>query len=111
MKSKRGDPWPPLTPEKLGERETPWTMPIPEFARKYYGLGRSGAYAAAKRREIPVMRVGGKLMGLPRVAEAQLSGQPAVMPPAGTPRSEIGRVGPAVSGSRPRTSTPLTSEK
>jgi hypothetical protein len=58
-------------------------MPIPKFGRKYYGLGRSAAYAAAKRREIPVMRIGGKLMGLPRVAEAQLSGDGAATAPKG----------------------------
>jgi hypothetical protein len=55
------------------DSKTPWTMPIPEFGRRYYSLGRSAAYAAAARGEIPVIRVGGKLLGLPRVAEAQLS--------------------------------------
>jgi hypothetical protein len=51
--------------------EVPWTMPIPEFGRRYYSLGRSAAYAAASRQQIPVIRIGGKLLGLPRVAEAQ----------------------------------------
>jgi hypothetical protein len=55
------------------DREAPWTMPIPEFGKHYYNLGRSAAYAAAARREIPVIRIGGKLLGLPRVAEVQLS--------------------------------------
>jgi hypothetical protein len=58
--------------------ETPWTMPVPEFGKRYYGLGRSAAYAAAARGDIPVKRVGGKLMGLPHVAEAELSGQAGV---------------------------------
>jgi hypothetical protein len=71
--TKRGSPWPPITEPHT--RETPWTMPIVEFGKRYYGLGRSAAYAAAKRREIPVMQIGGKLMGLPHVAEAELSGQ------------------------------------
>jgi hypothetical protein len=53
-------------------------MPIPEFGKRYYGLGRSAAYAAAARGEIPVIRIGGKLLGLPRVAEARLS--PPVSP-------------------------------
>jgi hypothetical protein len=57
--------------------QVPWTMPIPEFGKRYYNLGRSAAYAAAARREIPVIRVGGKLLGLPRVAERQLSTPPA----------------------------------
>jgi hypothetical protein len=55
-------------------------MPIAEFGRRYYGLGRSAAYGAAKRREIPVLRIGGKLMGLPHVAEAELRGLAAVRP-------------------------------
>jgi hypothetical protein len=74
MKSERGAPWPPLRPEPI-KPEPPWVMPIPEFGRRYYGLGKSAAYAAAKRRDIPVKRIGGKLMGLPRVAEAMLSGK------------------------------------
>jgi hypothetical protein len=63
--------------------ETPWHMPIPEFGKRYYGLGRSASYAAAARGDIPVFRVGGKLMGLPHAAEAQLSGQGS---PAARPR-------------------------
>jgi hypothetical protein len=53
--------------------EHPWTMPLPEFGRHYYGLGRSAAYAAAARGDIPVIRIGGRLLGLPRVAELELS--------------------------------------
>ena len=74
MKSKRGDPWP--TP-------VPWTMPVPEFGRRYYGLGRSAAYAAAKRREIPVLQIGSRLLGLPLVAEAELRGVAVVRPRRG----------------------------
>jgi hypothetical protein len=57
---------------------SPWTMPIPEFGKRYYSLGRSAAYAAAARGEIPVIRIGGKLLGLPRVAAAQLSAPPTI---------------------------------
>jgi hypothetical protein len=60
------------------DHEAPWTMQIPEFGRRYYNLGRSAAYAAAARGEIPVIRIGGKLLGLPRVAEAQLSTPPSL---------------------------------
>jgi hypothetical protein len=82
MKSKRGAPWPPpaVPAPSPAKPEVPWTMPVPEFGRRYYGLGRSGSYAAAKRREIPVMQIGGRIVGLPRVAEAELSGR--------TPRSD-----------------------
>jgi hypothetical protein len=61
--------------------DPPWTMPIPEFGRKYYGLGRCASYEAAKRGDIPVVRIGGRIMGLPRVAEAQLSGDGAATAP------------------------------
>jgi hypothetical protein len=53
--------------------ERPWTMPLPQFGKRYYSLGRSASYAAANRGDIPVTRVGGKILGLVRVAEAQLS--------------------------------------
>jgi hypothetical protein len=62
--------------------KAPWTMPIPEFGRRYYNLGRSASYAAAARGDIPVKRVGGRLVGLPHVAEAELTGHPAVRPRA-----------------------------
>jgi hypothetical protein len=75
MKSKRGEQWPPPVTNK-----TPWTMPIEKFGRVYYNLGRSASYAAAKRREIPVLQIGGRLMGLPHVAEAELRGHGAVRP-------------------------------
>jgi hypothetical protein len=55
------------------ERERPWTMPLPQFGKRYYSLGRSASYAAAARGDIPVTRVGGKILGLVRVAEAQLT--------------------------------------
>jgi hypothetical protein len=54
-------------------REPEWTMPLPKFGKHYYGLGKSASYAAAKRGLIPVIRIGGKWLGLPRVAEEQLS--------------------------------------
>jgi hypothetical protein len=53
--------------------DRPWTMPLPKFGKHYYGLGRSATYAAASAGAIPVIRVGGKILGLVRVAEAQLS--------------------------------------
>jgi hypothetical protein len=63
--------------------ETPWHMPIPEFGKRYYGLGRSAA--AVSRGDIPVKRIGGKLVGLPRAAEAELSAQVSTTkrPPSG----------------------------
>ena len=60
-----------------GGQDKPWVMPIPELGKQYYGLGRSAAYAAAHRGDIPSIRIGGKLLGLVRAAEAQLSGAPS----------------------------------
>ena len=34
------------------------TMSVPAAGRLYFGLGRNGSYAAAKRGEIPVIKVG-----------------------------------------------------
>ena len=64
--------------------ERPWTMPLPEFGKRYYGLGRSASYAAAARGDIPVIRVGGKLLGLPRVAEIQLTDRAVIRAPQQT---------------------------
>jgi excisionase family DNA binding protein len=37
------------------------TMSVPEAGRLYFGLSRNGSYDAAKRGEIPTIRVGGKI--------------------------------------------------
>ena len=34
------------------------TIPVPEAGRRYFGLGRNASYEAAKRGEIPVIRIG-----------------------------------------------------
>jgi len=47
--------------------EQPKTLPIPEAGRKYFGLGRNASYAAAKRGDIPTIRVG-RLLRAPVVA-------------------------------------------
>jgi hypothetical protein len=72
--------------------ETPWTMPTPEFGKRYYNLGRSAAYAAAARGDIPVIRVGGKLLGLPRVAEARLGQAVQTSRVDGPPPAPVGQL-------------------
>jgi len=37
-------------------------MTVPEAGRIYYGLGRSASYDAARRGELPTIRVGRKLV-------------------------------------------------
>jgi hypothetical protein len=52
--------------------DKPWTMPVPAAGKKYYGLSRSGSYAAAKTGAMPTKWINGKLLALPRVIERQL---------------------------------------
>jgi hypothetical protein len=48
------------------------TISVPEAGRKYFGLSRNGAYAAAERGEIPTIRIG-RLKRVPvRAMEAKL---------------------------------------
>ena len=37
------------------------TLAVPEAGKLYLGLSRNGSYDAAKRGEIPVIRIGGKI--------------------------------------------------
>jgi hypothetical protein len=55
----------------------PWTMPVVAFGERYYGLSRAATYRAAKRGDIPVKRVGRRVLGLPHKAEAELGHDPA----------------------------------
>lgn len=54
--------------------ENPYFLSVPEAGRKYYGIGRGASYEAAKRGDIPTMRVGRKLIALVQVLERKLSG-------------------------------------
>jgi hypothetical protein len=51
----------------------PQTMTIPEAGKMYFSLSRNGSYAAAKRGDIPTIRIG-KLLRVPvRALEQQLN--------------------------------------
>ena len=51
----------------------PQTMTIPEAGKTYFSLSRNGSYAAAKRGDIPTIRIG-KLLRVPiRALEQQLN--------------------------------------
>jgi hypothetical protein len=41
--------------------EAPKTMTIPAAGKRYFGLGRSASYEAARRGELPVVNIGRKL--------------------------------------------------
>jgi hypothetical protein len=42
----------------MKKKEPTLTISVPEAGRKYYGLSRNGSYDAAKRGEIPTIKVG-----------------------------------------------------
>jgi hypothetical protein len=52
--------------------ETTLTLSVPAAGKKYFGLSRNGAYDAAKRGEIPTIKIG-RLLRVPiRALEAML---------------------------------------
>jgi hypothetical protein len=54
-------------------KTTAKTLSVPEAGRDYYDLSRNAAYAAAKRGDIPTIKVG-KLLRVPvRALEQQLN--------------------------------------
>lgn len=38
------------------------TIPVPDAGKLFFGLARNAAYDAAKRGDIPTVRVGGRIM-------------------------------------------------
>jgi hypothetical protein len=46
---------------------TPKTLTVPDAGRIYYGLGRNASYEAAKRGDIPTIRIG-RLLRVPVAA-------------------------------------------
>jgi hypothetical protein len=48
----------------MSDTEGQWTTTVPEAGKKYFGLNRNAAYAAAARGEIPTLRIG-RLLRVP----------------------------------------------
>jgi hypothetical protein len=48
----------------MSEDDTPITLSVPEAGRKYFDLSPNGSYDAAKRGDIPTIRVG-RLLRVP----------------------------------------------
>ena len=42
----------------------PFTLTVPEAGKRYFGLSRNAAYAAAERGDLPVVRIG-RLLRVP----------------------------------------------
>ena len=59
-----------MTAQPIETQEKPSTeaeherfvLTIPQAGRKFYGVGRSASYEAARRGEIPTIRIGRKLL-------------------------------------------------
>jgi len=49
------------------DKPEPLTMSVPAAGEKYYGLGRDGSYRAARRGDIPTVKVG-RLLRVPVAA-------------------------------------------
>jgi hypothetical protein len=46
---------------RMDDNTTKPTMTVPEAGRKYFGLGKNGSYDAAKRGDIPTIKIGSRL--------------------------------------------------
>jgi len=49
------------------------TISVPEAGRLYFNLSRNASYAAVKRGDIPVIRVGRSLRAVPTILDARLA--------------------------------------
>jgi hypothetical protein len=49
------------------------TMSVPQAGKLYFGLSRNGSYEAARRGDLPIIRVGRLLRVVPSVLEARLA--------------------------------------
>ena len=45
----------------MSNDEAPKTIGVPEAGKRYFGLGKNASYDAAKRGELPVIRIGSRL--------------------------------------------------
>jgi hypothetical protein len=48
------------------------TMDVPEAGKRYFGLGKNASYEAAKRGEIPIIKIGGRLRAVVPAIERML---------------------------------------
>jgi hypothetical protein len=83
----------------------PKTLNVPDAGRRYFGLGRNASYEAAKRGELPVVKIGARLR-VPVIALERMlveAGKPARQPTqqqeppiaANTPRRPGRSAGPS----------------
>jgi len=59
--------------------EEPKTLSVPEAGKRYFGLSRNASYDAAKRGDIPTVRIG-KILRVPVVALERMLDSAAKQP-------------------------------
>jgi excisionase family DNA binding protein len=65
-----------LEPEMKDGKKAPATISVEEAGRRL-GIGRNSAYEAARRREIPVIKIGRRLLVPIAALDRMLSGEAA----------------------------------
>ncbi|MCZ6447455.1 MAG: hypothetical protein O6831_04360 [Alphaproteobacteria bacterium] len=48
--------------DPINESEHPYVISVPDAGRTYFNLGRGASYEAARRGDIPTIRIGRKLL-------------------------------------------------
>ena len=59
--------------DSLTITDRPHTLSVPEAGRVYFNLGRGASYEAARRGEIPTIRIGRKLLVPVQAVERMLA--------------------------------------
>jgi hypothetical protein len=49
------------------------TMSVPEAGKRYFGLSKAGSYEAAKRGDLPTIRIGGRIFAVVKAIEDRLA--------------------------------------
>jgi hypothetical protein len=50
------------------------TMPVPDAGKQYFGLGRNASYEAAKRGQIPTIRIGSRIFAVVAALDRMVAG-------------------------------------
>jgi hypothetical protein len=61
----------------MNNKDAPLTLSVPEAGKRYFGLSRNGSYDAARRGDIPVIKLGRKRRVPVRALERMLDGPSA----------------------------------
>jgi helix-turn-helix protein len=65
----------------MSEEATPLTITVPQAGKRYFGLSRNGSYDAARRGDIPTIKIG-RLLRVPvRALERMLDTARGAKPP------------------------------